>query len=227
MQVSRWRPHWLVTARRYALAVSASQIQIEQRVVAGVPVEVRRSRRRRRSVQAFRDGERIVVQLPAALSRAETDEWVARMIARVQAKERNRAGRAPRTDAALAQRAADLSKRYLDGRALPNGIRWVTNQNARWGSCTPSTGQIRLSHRLQSMPDWVVDYVIVHELAHLLVAGHGPRFWALVDAYPRSERAQGFLEGVALSADIAAAWPRTATDGDTEGVECPEPDEAC
>lgn len=207
--------------------MSQSQVEIEQRTVAGVQVEVRRSRRRRRSVQAFRDGERIVVQLPAALSRAETDEWIARMVARVRAKESRGSARTPQTDAALARRAADLSHRYLDGRARPNGIRWVTNQSSRWGSCTPSTGQIRLSHRLQDMPDWVVDYVIVHELAHLLVPGHGPRFWALVDAYPRAERAQGFLEGVALAADITAAWPGTTADAGLETVEPGKPDEAC
>jgi predicted metal-dependent hydrolase len=53
------------------------------------------------------------------------------------------------------------------------------------------------------MPSWVVDYVLVHELAHLLVAGHGPRFWAHVENYPRSERARGYLEGVAAAAGLA------------------------
>jgi predicted metal-dependent hydrolase len=99
-------------------------------------------------------------------------------------------------DDELAVRAAQLSEQYLGGRAAPDTVRWVTNQNSRWGSCTPSEGSIRLSHRLQGMPEYVIDYVLLHELAHLLVPGHGPRFWKLLDSYPRTERARGYLEGV-------------------------------
>lgn len=58
------------------------------------------------------------------------------------------------------------------------------------------------------MPGWVLDYVLLHELAHTLHAGHGPQFWALLEAYPRTERARGFLEGFAFASD--------AGDGDTE-----------
>ncbi|GEC07401.1 metal-dependent hydrolase [Streptomyces spinoverrucosus] len=99
-------------------------------------------------------------------------------------------------DSELTERAERLSAQYFDGRARPTSVRWVTNQNTRWGSCTPSEGSIRLSHRLQGMPEYVVDYVLLHELAHLLVPGHGPRFWRLLEAYPRTERARGYLEGV-------------------------------
>lgn len=93
-------------------------------------------------------------------------------------------------------------------------MRWVTNQGMRWGSCTPSDGTIRLSSRLRGMPQWVIDYVLVHELAHLLEAGHTPRFWALVDHYPQSERARGYLEGVAAAANL-----------DLRGEVPPDPDE--
>ena len=77
----------------------------------------------------------------------------------------------------------------------PVAVRWVANQRQRWGSCTPSTGVIRLSDRLQAMPSWVVDYVLVHELAHLVEAAHSPAFWRLVRGYPEAERARGYLEG--------------------------------
>jgi predicted metal-dependent hydrolase len=98
-------------------------------------------------------------------------------------------------------RARELSAAYLDDRAAPTSVRWVDNMTQRWGSCTTGTGAIRLSHRLQEMPAWVVDYVLLHELAHLLEAHHNKRFWAWVDRYPRAERAKGYLEGVSAAAD--------------------------
>ena len=158
-------------------------------------VEVRRSARRRRTVSAYRteDGT-VVVLLPARMSRAEEQEWVQVMLARVQRSERRRRP----SDADLTRRAVQLSERYLEGLARPATVRWVGNQEQRWGSCTPADGSIRLSERLKGMPAWVVDYVLLHELAHLLEAGHTPTFWRLVERYPRAERARGFLEGVAL-----------------------------
>jgi predicted metal-dependent hydrolase len=79
-------------------------------------------------------------------------------------------------------------------------VRWVTNQNGRWGSCTPVDRTIRISHRVQEMPDWVIDYVLVHELAHLVVPSHSAEFWDLVARYPKTERARGYLEGVSAAA---------------------------
>ncbi len=103
----------------------------------------------------------------------------------------------------LAARATVLSDRHLDGRARPSSVRWVTIQHSRWGSCTPSDGSIRLSVRLQGMPAYVVDYVLLHELAHLLVPGHGEPFWSLLGGYEQTERARGFLEGVSATAGLS------------------------
>jgi predicted metal-dependent hydrolase len=169
-------------------------------------VEVRRSRRRRRTVAAYREDDKIVVLVPARFTRAEEKEWVATMLARLERSERRRRP----SDDGLARRAAELSAKYLDGRAEPLQVRWVANQNSRWGSCTPSDRSIRLSTRLQGMPAWVIDYVLVHELAHLLEAGHGPAFWRWVDRYPRAERAKGFLEGVAAAGRLG---PDVTPDG--------------
>ncbi len=155
-------------------------------------VEVRRSARRRRTVSAYRDGDRTVVLIPARMSAAEEQRWVTVMLDKLAAQESRRMP----GDDELAARAERLSEQYLPGRAVPDTVRWVTNQNSRWGSCTPAEGSIRLSHRLQGMPEYVIDYVLLHELAHLLVPGHGPQFWKLLDGYPRTERARGFLEGV-------------------------------
>jgi predicted metal-dependent hydrolase len=166
----------------------------------GIPdaVEVRRSKRRRRTVSAYRDGERIVVLIPASMSRAQEAEWVQTMVARL---ERSEARRRP-SDDELMRRAVRLSDDYLGGLAVPESVRWVDNQRTRWGSCTPGDKTIRLSARLQSMPPWVVDYVIVHELAHLLETGHNDRFWAWVDHYPRAERAKGYLSGWSAAAQL-------------------------
>jgi predicted metal-dependent hydrolase len=174
--------------------------------VASSAVEVRRSRRRHRTVSAHREGATIVILVPASLTPAEESRWVTTMVERVTRAEQRRSLDEPE----LAARAAALSKRHLDGRARPRSVRWVTNQHARWGSCTPADASIRLSSRLQKMPAYVVDYVLLHELAHLLVAGHGQDFWALLVGYEQTERARGFLEGVSATAGLSLD-----SDGDT------------
>ena len=161
-------------------------------------VEVRRSKRRRRTVSAYRDGDRIVVMIPASLSRAEEAEWVETMVARLEKSERRRRP----TDQVLLQRALGLSDRYLGGLATPESVRWVENQKSRCGSCTPGDRTIRLSARLQGMPGWVIDYVLVHELAHLLEPGHDASFWAWVERYPHAERAKGYLLGWSTAAKL-------------------------
>jgi hypothetical protein len=167
------------------------------------PVEVRRSARRRRTVSAHREGDRIVVSVPARMSRAEQSRWVALMVSRVLAGER----RARPGDSELLARAAALSERYLGGRAVPNSVRWVDTMRSRWGSCTPADRTIRLSRRLLGMPDYVVDYVLLHELAHLLVGGHGSRFWAELAGFERLDRARGFLDGASYTAAADTGTP--------------------
>lgn len=158
-------------------------------------IDVRRSRRRRRTVSAYRDGDTTVVLIPASLSKTEEQQWVATMVARLdRADRRRRPG-----DADLTTRAAELSRAYLDDRVRPTSVRWVSNQHSRWGSCTPADATIRLSDRLRGLPSYVVDYVLLHELAHLIEPRHGSRFWRLLDGFERLERARGFLEGVAAS----------------------------
>jgi predicted metal-dependent hydrolase len=193
----------------------------------GAPtVEVRRSRRRRRTVSAYRDDDgTIVVLIPARMSRAQEREWVDTMVVRLTRSEQRRAP----SDAALAKRAAQLSGKYLEGLARPSSVRWVDNQQHRWGSCTPADKAIRLSSRLQGMPTWVVDYVLVHELAHLLENGHTDAFWRMVDRFPKAERAKGFLEGVAHAArldisedDVASQLPDAETEPETVTAEVDE-----
>ena len=111
-------------------------------------VEVRRSKRRRRTVSAYREGDRIIVLIPASLTRRQEAEWVETMVARIEQSERRRRP----TDEDLHERAEALSDEYLGGLAQPLSVRWVDNQKSRWGSCTPGDRSIRLSARLQGMP---------------------------------------------------------------------------
>jgi len=162
-------------------------------------VEVRRSDRRRRTVSAYRDGERVVVLIPGQFSRAEEREWVDRMLERLAARDQ----RTRRSDAELSARARRLVAQYLaeyPAAGRPTSVRWVSNQNGRWGSCTPADRTIRISHRVQELPDWVIDYVLLHELAHLVVPSHSPLFWSLLTRDPKTERARGYLEGVSAAA---------------------------
>ena len=163
---------------------------------SGPVVEVRRSARRRKTVSAYRQDGRIVVLVPARCSAAQERRWIEEMVTRLS-NERSRGRR--RSDETLTERAATLSARYLDGRARPTSVSWSTRQGRRWGSCTPATGEIRISARLRDLPDWVLDYVLVHELAHLVELDHSPAFWRLVAAYPKAERARGFLEGLSYA----------------------------
>jgi predicted metal-dependent hydrolase len=182
-----------------AASVTAMTLEHDEPSAPPEPrVEVRRSTRRRRTVSAYREGDRIVVLLPARLSRREEAEWVETMVARV---ERAEARRRP-SDDDLMRRARGLSDTWLEGRAVPATVRWVDNQRSRWGSCTPVDRSIRLSSRLREMPGWVVDYVLVHELAHLLEAGHNARFWSWVDRYPQAERAKAWLDGYSAGARL-------------------------
>ena len=171
-------------------------------------------------MSAYRDGDVTVVLIPARFSKAEERRWVAEMVARLQARDARRQRGPRRSDEALLARARQLSAGCLDGSAEPSSVRWVSNMASRWGSCTPVDGSIRISERLRDMPGWVLDYVLVHELAHLVVPGHGADFWELVARYPRTERARGYLEGVAAahldrSEDDEA--PAAEVDPGTEG----------
>ena len=152
-------------------------------------VEVRRSERRRKTISAEIVGDSLIVSIPSRLSRAEEHEWVRLMARRMS--ERRRKDRL-NSGEDLTRRAAELGARYLDG-VKPRDIAWVETQKSRWGSCSCDEGIIRLSLALADFPAWVRDYVIVHELAHLIVPDHSEAFWKLVERYPFTERARGFL----------------------------------
>lgn len=160
--------------------------------IGRMEVEVVRSPRRRKSVSARIVDGRVVVRMPQWMTKAQEHEYVTSLVAKL---ERQRSAEA----VDLTTRAAELSSRY--GLPRPSSIRWVSNQQHRWGSCTPATGEIRITDRIARFPTWVLDSVIVHELAHLVHLHHNAEFWALAHRYPKSERAYGFLLAMQLADD--------------------------
>lgn len=155
-------------------------------------VEVVRSRRRRRTVHADEVDGVVRVLIPASFTKAEEHHWVEVMVGRLRS-------RSAAATVDLAERAERLAAKYR--LPAPSSVRWADNQARRWGSCTPVDGSIRLSARLREFPSWVLDYVIVHELAHLVEPLHDRRFHALVARYPKAERAKGFLIAMGLHPD--------------------------
>ncbi|MFP5376812.1 MAG: YgjP-like metallopeptidase domain-containing protein [Acidimicrobiia bacterium] len=147
-------------------------------------VKVIRSPRRRKTVQARQVGGVLHVSIPATMSAADEQRHVAEMVRRMRRRTASSLVDLPARARALAA---------AHGLERPASIRWVENQEWRWGSCTPVDRSIRISSRLASEPPWVLDYVVVHELAHLTFPGHGRAFWELVGRYPLTERARGFL----------------------------------
>jgi predicted metal-dependent hydrolase len=146
--------------------------------------------------------------IPERFTAEEERRWVARMSERLLAKE----ARSRLDDAALVRRARRLSEHYLGGKARPVSVTWSTSQHKRWGSATKAHGTIRLSARLADVPSWVLDYVLLHELIHLVQPhGHGPAFQAALARYPHADMAEGFLRGLAWA---HAQGVRTGQDDD-------------
>lgn len=183
---------------------------------SALPVQVVRSTRRNKTVQARIVEGRIRIAIPAWFSAEEEAETVRDMVERI---ERQRAGR--RVD--LPQRAERLARRY--DLPIPSSVEWSSRQQHRWGSCSVRTGRIRISDRLAAAPSWVLDYVLVHELAHMVVHDHSPAFHAIVERYPHSERAKGYLIAKGLDPDdtwIDGQDPPHGVDSATEGGACPD-----
>lgn len=157
-------------------------------------VKVVRSERRVKTVDARVVDDVLVVRAPARLSDADLVPIVQKFLDRVEKRKQKEA----LDDADLERWAKRLNKRYFGGKLKWRSIRWVTNQNRQAGSCTPAHDTIRISHRVATMPPFVRNYVILHELTHLRVPNHGPRFWKTVNRYPKTERARGYLMAVGL-----------------------------
>lgn len=169
-------------------AITSHQTSLFDALQPRLEVAVVRSKRRKKTSEAQLVGRVINIKIPDAMTKSEEAEVVEYFVGKFESEYG-----AQRID--LTERASKLARKY--GLEEPRAIRWVSNQNQRWGSCSPAEMTVRLSDKLVPFPDWVIDYVIVHELAHLTHAGHCPQFWALVNQYPKTERARGYLIAMA------------------------------
>jgi predicted metal-dependent hydrolase len=150
-------------------------------------IVVKRSKRRKKTIQARMVQGRMEVLAPASISDAALQDHISRLKHKLEIRS------GPRDDAHLDARAKELNGKFFNGSLTWNSIQYSSRQEKRRGSCSYNTKTIRISQRLTLLPQWVEDYVIVHELAHLLEPNHGVRFKALVRRYPLAERAIGFL----------------------------------
>jgi len=155
-------------------------------------VEVRRSRRRTKTVSAVLKDNRIVLQIPSHLSREQEVYWIEHMKSTLLTKKRKKDEDAQRD---LDEMARDINHRYFEGRASFLSIGYSDRQKRIFGSCSPRKGTIRISRQVRRFPSWVQHYVVLHEMAHLVHPDHSRRFWAIVRQYPLCDKARGFLTG--------------------------------
>lgn len=155
----------------------------------GLIIEVRRSTRRKKTIEAYRNGEKVIVSIPARMSQREANQVVDEMVKKILHDES-----AP-TNSQLFYRALLLNKKYLDGKAIPVSVEWSSRMSRIWGACTIEDKTIRISDRLRDAPEYALDYLLIHELIHILIPGHGPDFRELLERYPKLDRAEGYFEG--------------------------------
>jgi hypothetical protein len=166
-------------------------------------VHIHPDRRLKKSARwVRREGNSIVLRIPYRMPRQDLEKLLADVTKQITTASKQVARR---TDKDLQDRANGINRRYFNSEISWSSIRWVGNMHNRLGSCTnggPTDGQIRISERVHDWPQWVIDYVIAHEMAHRKFANHGPEFWAYLRAvFPQVERALGFIEGVGFVRD--------------------------
>lgn len=154
-------------------------------------IVVIRSTRRKKNISAYRQGGRIVVSIPARMSKSDEREMVPQMVAKIRAQE----AAATMSEEALHIRVDELLTEFAPEISLrPTAINW-RGMRERWGSCTGTDRTIRVSDRLKGAPGYVVDYVLFHEAIHLQYFDHGPEFKALLARFPLADQAEAYLSG--------------------------------
>lgn len=171
---------------------STSEIRIPgTEISGGAEIRVVRSSRRKRSISAYREQGAIVIQVPARLPNSKVSEVIPEMVEKILSRE----AREKISDEDLFHRAHKILARYLPEFTIaPVSVTWRP-MNERWGSCTTVDRTIRISDRLNGAPDYVVDYLLVHELIHLMIPDHGAQFESFLARFELGEKAAAYLDG--------------------------------
>lgn len=165
-------------------------------------IVVIRSKRRTKNVSAYRAGGRIVVSIPARMSKADERALVPEMVAKIRAQE----AAVTMSETALAERIGELLQELTPEITIrPADVAWRAMRE-RWGSCTSVDRTIRISDRLKGAPDFALDYVLFHEAIHLEYSDHGPQFKEFLARFPKAELASAYLDGYE-AAETALAMP--------------------
>ena len=173
---------------------SSVEKTLEESTLPGITegeIVVIRSNRRKKNVSAYRQGGRIVVSIPARMSKADERAMVPEMVAKIRAQE----AVATMSEESLQIRAGQLLEEFAPEIALrPASVNWRAMRE-RWGSCTSLDRSIRISDRLKGAPDYVLDYVLFHEAIHLEHFDHGEQFKQLLARFPLEAQAEAYLQG--------------------------------
>jgi len=148
----------------------AKRYVIRLRADGSVRVTIPRWGSKREAMAFYLSQQAWILEQQARAGREQSNRRPPRLIEEVR-RLRDRAGRE------LPSRLIELADRFgLIVRKVS-----VRNQRHRWGSCSRN-GHVCLNWRLVEMPDWIRDYVLIHELMHLKRMDHSPSFWKLVAA---------------------------------------------
>jgi len=161
-------------------------------------VKIIRSRRRKRTISARMIKDTLLVSAPLMLSQERLDKIVADFKVKFEKKKLKQELDRKQS---LIDIALKLNEKYFDNKLKINSIEYVTDQNSKYGCCNFRDGRIRVSHKVGLMPEWVRDYVVVHEMAHLIEPNHSSAFWEIVSRYKLAERARGYLMAVGLEGE--------------------------
>lgn len=151
-----------------------------------------RSQRETLALEVNRQGQ-VVVRAPRHVSQTVIDDflrrqedWVQANLARRQAWLADHPEPSPQEMEALRQRAKELLPPLVDQYAQQMGLRpqgiTITSARTRFGSCS-GKNRLAFSWRLMTYPMAAIEYVVVHELAHIVHKNHGPGFYALVETW--------------------------------------------
>ncbi|MBM3690510.1 MAG: DUF45 domain-containing protein [Actinobacteria bacterium] len=156
-------------------------------------IEIRRSKKRTRSVAAWRESGRLIISVPARMSRKEIDTHIIELTSRIISAEQVMG------DSELIDLSELLINQFLQpefDQLRPVSVTWSARQRELHGSCTSVDRTIRISKRIATAPPYVIEVVLLHELAHLLHHDHNNNFYQLVKRHPLYEQAEAFLAGM-------------------------------